>query len=65
VTIHSPRRIACANERTTALDTGRFVVFAASNSEALSGVIVCTLLRTQTTSAVSSPDRPCAAADPP
>jgi hypothetical protein len=53
VTIHSPRRIAWANERTTALDTGRFVVFAASHSEALSGVIVCTLLRTQTTSAVS------------
>jgi hypothetical protein len=37
------------------LDTGRFVAFAASNCEALSGVIVCTLLRTQTTSAISSP----------
>ena len=49
MTIHSPRRIACANERTTALDTGRFLVFAASHCEARSGVIVCTLLRTQTT----------------
>jgi hypothetical protein len=48
------------------LDTGRFVVFAASHSEAFSGVIVCTLLRTQTTSAVSSPDQPAVvAADPP
>jgi hypothetical protein len=55
VTIHSPRRIACANERTTALDTGRFVVFAASNCEALSGVIVCTLLRTQNHPLLSRP----------
>jgi len=47
------------------LDTGRFVVFAANTCAARSGVIACTLLRTPTTSAASSPDRTSAAADPP
>ncbi len=46
MTSHSPRRIASANERTTGRDSGRLVVFASSNSAALAGVIVCTLLRT-------------------
>jgi hypothetical protein len=47
VTSHSPRFIASANARTTGVDNGRLVVFASSNSAALFGVMLCTLLRTR------------------
>ena len=47
MTSQSPRRIASANERTVAFDNGRLLVFAANISPALSGLIFCTLLRTQ------------------